>query len=174
MTPFPHRFIKNLRGVVAIEFALIVPVMLIILTGIIELSNYMMAARRVTGAAYASADLIAQETDMNIAGFIEILEVTQLIMEPFDTTKLTMGAVSVRYDDDTGEAYQSWHAHFRGGSVDEPESLASGLGDAGESVIIVSTKFAYTPMFNIVFSGSYTLSDTAITRPRYLDYIGVF
>ncbi len=134
----------------------------------------MMAARRVTGAAYTAADLIAQETDMNLAGFIEILEVTQLIIEPFDATKLTMGAVSVRYDDDTGEAYQDWHAHFRGGSVDEPESLASELGDAGESVIIVSTHFSYTPMFNIIFPGSITLRDTAITRPRYLDFIGVF
>ncbi|MFP6744553.1 MAG: TadE/TadG family type IV pilus assembly protein [Alphaproteobacteria bacterium] len=174
MRPFPHRFIKNLRGVVAIEFALIVPVMLIILTGIIELSNYMMAARRVTGAAYAAADLISQETDLNIAGFIEILEVTQLIMAPFDTTKLSFGVASVRYDDDTGEADLKWEARINGGTVDEAESLASGLGDAGESVIIVSTKFAYTPLFNIVFSGSYTLSDTAITRPRYIDYIGVF
>ena len=174
MRPFLHRFIKNLRGAVAIEFALIVPVMLIMLTGIIELSNYLMAARRVTGVAYTSADLIAQETDMNLAGFIEILEVTQLIIEPFDPTKLTMGAVSVRYHDVTGEAYQDWHAHFRGGSVDEPESLASELGDAGESVIIVSAQFPYTPMFNIIFSDSITLSDTAVTRPRYLDYIGVF
>jgi len=48
------------------------------------------------------------------------------------------------------------------------------MGSAGESVIIVSATFAYTPLLSVVLSGTYTLSDTAITRPRYVDYVGLY
>jgi Flp pilus assembly protein TadG len=172
--PYLYRFINELRGAVAVEFALIVPVLLIILTGIVELSNYMMAARRMSGAAYAAADLISQETDLTTSQLRDIFQVSELIMAPFDSAKLTLGAVSVRYDDDSGDPVEDWSANYNGGSVDNATALASGLGDAGESVIIVTTTFTYTPLFNVVLRGPYTLSDTAVTRPRYLDYVGVF
>ncbi len=169
-----HRFIKDVRGVAAIEFALIAPLMVTMLAGTVELSNYMMALRRVSAAAHASADLIAQETDITSVQLSEIFLASRLIMEPFDDSSLTLGAVSVRYDDPSGNPSEDWNGNYNGGSVSNPTTRAAGLGNAGESVIIVSATYAYTPMLGIILTGSINITDVAITRPRYADYVGLY
>ena len=174
MGPFLHRFLKDRRGVAAIEFAMIAPVMVVMLTGIVEVSYLMMAERRVSGAAHATADLISQETDLTSAELSEIFVVASLIMDPFDNAGLTLGAVSVRYDDSTGDPAEDWTGSYNSGSVSSATTLATGLGSAGESVIIVTASYTYTPVLSAILSGPYTLSETAITRPRYLDYIGLY
>jgi len=168
------RFLKDLRGSAAVEFALIAPVMVVMLTGIAEISNLMMAERRLSGAAHAAADLISQETDLTSAELSEIFQASRLIMDPFDDTNLTLGAVSVRYDDTTGDPAEDWNGNYNSGSVSNATTLATGLGSAGESVIIVTGTFTYTPILSAVLSGPFTLSETAIVRPRYIDYVGLY
>ncbi|MBT8002722.1 MAG: pilus assembly protein [Rhodospirillales bacterium] len=174
ITNFASHLLKNRCGVAAIEFALLAPIMLVMLTGVVELSYLMMAERRVSGAAHAAADLIAQETDLTSSDISEIFQASRLIMEPFDDADLTLGAVSVLFDDDTGDATVDWSENYNGGSVDDPTSLTADLADPGKSVIIVSATFSYTPVLGVVLSGTFTLDSTAITRPRYLDNVGLF
>lgn len=169
-----QRFIKDLRGVAAVEFALIAPVMLVMLIGTIELSNYMMAARRADAAAYTAADLISQETDITTSDLDEIFQASRLIMSPFNDTDLALGAASVRYDNSTGNPTEDWSGSYNGGSVNNAATLATGMGSAGESVIIVTATYAYTPILGIILSGTYTLSETIITRPRYINYVGFY
>lgn len=168
------RLIGNARGVVAIEFALILPVMVVMLTGLIELSYLMMAERRVSGAAHSTADLIAQATDLNTSDLNDLFTAAALVMAPFDTADLKIGVSSVRFDDTTGNPSEDWNGAYNAGSVSNPTTLATGMGEAGSSVIIVTASYTYTPVLNAVLSGPYTLSETAITRPRYLPYVGFY
>jgi len=144
------------------------------LTGLIEISNLMMAERRVSGAAHATADLIAQETDVTDSDLNDIFDAASLIMEPFSAANLTIGVASVRYDDSDGTPSTDWTGAYNAGSVSNPTTAATGLGQAGESVIIVTTTYTYQPVLSAVLSGPFTLSETAITRPRYLDYVGKY
>ena len=89
---FLKRFFGNARGVAAVEFAFIAPVMVTMLTGLIELSYLMMAERRVSGAAHSTADLLAQETDVTSTDLNDIFSAAALIMAPFSTGSLTIGA----------------------------------------------------------------------------------
>jgi len=130
-------FIGNAGGAVAIEFALILPVMVVMLTGLIELSYLMMAERRVSGAAHSTADLISQETDVTSTTLDDIFAAAALIMAPFDTANLTIGVSSVRFDDSTGNPFQDWSSAYNSGSVSNPTTLATGMGEAGSSVIRV-------------------------------------
>lgn len=171
---FWWRFFGNARGVVAIEFALILPVMVVMLTGLIELSYLMMAERRVSGAAHSTADLIAQETDVNSTGLSDIFSAAALIIAPFDTINLKIGVSSVRFDDTNGTPSQDWSGAYNAGAVSNPTTLATGMGEAGSSVIIVTATYTYTPVLSAVLSGPYALSETAITRPRYLPYVGFY
>lgn len=174
MAKFWRRFIGNARGIVAIEFALIMPVMLIMLTGLIEMSYLMMADRRVSGAAHTAADLIAQETDVTSTHLSDIFSASALIMAPFDTANLTIGVSSVRFDDTTGNPSEDWNSAYNAGTVTNPTTLATGMGEAGTSVIIVTATYTYQPVLSAVLSGPYTMSETAITRPRYLPYVGYY
>ena len=167
------RFTKNTNGVAAVEFALVAPILLSLLVGIAELSNYMMAARRVTAAAHTAADLIAQETDITTAELSEIFQASRLVMAPFDEDNLSLGATSIRFDD-SGDASEDWNGNYNGGSVTNASGLATGLGSPGKSVIIVSATYSYTPLLNLVLSGTYTFNENAILRPRYIDYVGLY
>jgi len=167
------KFLRDIRGVAAIEFAMLAPILLTALIGIAELSNYMMAARRVTAAAHTAADLISQETDITDSELSEIFKASRLVMAPFDDSSLSLGAASVRFDDE-GAASEDWNGNYNSGPISNALGLAAGLESEGKSVIIVSATYNYTPVLNVVMSGSYTLTETAILRPRYIDYVGKY
>jgi Flp pilus assembly protein TadG len=171
---FLKRFLGNARGAAAIEFALILPVMVTMLTGLIELSYLMMAERRVSNAAHSTANLIAQETDVTSSDLTDIFSAASLIMAPFSTSTLKIGVSSVRFDDTTGAPSQDWSSSYNAGSVTNPTTLATNMGEAGSSVIIVTTSYSYTPIMSAILTGPFALSETAIVRPRYLDYVGYY
>lgn len=168
------RFNSDSKGIAAVEFALTAPLMIVLLFGVSELSDYVTAQRKVSAAAHTAADLIAQETDLTSAELSELFHASRLVMDPLDDSNLTLGAASVRYDDDTGDPSEDWTGSYNGGSVSNSTTTAAGLGAAGESVIVVYATYTYTPSFSLALSGTYTLSETAITRPRYIDYVGLY
>lgn len=168
-----QRFTSDIRGIAAIEFALVVPVMLVLLTGIIEISNLASAQRRVVEAAHAAADLIAQGSDFSSTDLSDILAASRYVMTPFDDSNMTIGVASVRFDSD-GDAYEDWTYAYNGGSVASSTTLANGMGEAGGSVILVSVTYSYTPLLSAIISTTYTLSETAYVRPRNLSYVGYY
>ncbi|MCW8915937.1 MAG: pilus assembly protein [Magnetovibrio sp.] len=169
-----NKFFEDCRGVAAMEFALTAPFLALMLLGVAELNNYITAVRKVSAAAYTAADLIAQETDLTSSELSELFQASRLVIHPLDDTDLTLGASSVRYDDTTGDPSVDWTGSYNGGSVSSATTLATGLGSAGESVIIVTASYTYTPIYSLILSGTLTLSETSITRPRYLDYVGLY
>lgn len=173
-----HRLIRRLlrdrRGVAAVEFALIAPVMLLMLSGIIELSNLLMAERRVLEAGNSVADLIGQSTDLSTSDLNDIYSAAAQVMSPFPSASLKIGVASVRYDDTTGVPYLSWSGSYNSGSVSNPTTMATGLGEAGESVIVVVVSYTYTPVLNTIIPASFTLSETTYVRPRNLAYVGKY
>lgn len=167
-------FLRCARGAAALEFALIAPIMSMLLMGVVELSNYMTVIRKVDAAAQTAANLIAQETDVSAAELSMLFRASRQVINPLDDTLLTIGATSVRFDNTDGTAFVDWSDDYNGGSVTNPTTIATGMGAAGESVIIVSASFQYTPAFNMVLSGPFTVSETAVSRPRYINYVGLF
>lgn len=168
------RFYRDSRGIAAIEFALTAPFMCVILLGVAELNNYMTAARKTAAAAYTAADLIAQETDITSSELSELLQASRKVLHPLDDSDLTIGVSSVRFDDTTGNPGVDWTGSYNSGSVSNATTLATDMGEAGQSVIIVTAEYTYTPLFSLVMSGSHTLEETAITRPRFIDYVGLY
>ncbi len=83
---FPNR--KNIngneRGVAAVEFALLAPVLLAILFGSVEVSQAVTIDRKVTQAASTIADLVAQSADMDCATLKTAVAVTREVFEPYD------------------------------------------------------------------------------------------
>lgn len=165
------RFRSDQSGLAATEFALMVPVLLLILMGIIEFSNALSVKRKLLNSVQTTADLIAQQTDVTAADLDTFFLGGQLALAPFDTTKLTLGVASVRYDDDTGDPYLDWTDSYNGGSVFEPLVKAAGHGSAGDSIIIVSGAYAYSPLVSLIIPTDITMSELTYMRPRTVSYI---
>ena len=64
---FVARFVRDKRGVAAVEFAFIVPLMLVLLFGMIDTSSAVAVDRKVTIAARTISDLVSQATQVKDA-----------------------------------------------------------------------------------------------------------
>lgn len=169
--PLPRRLAANRAGVFAVEFALIAPIMIILLGGVMEVTNMLMAERRLVAATQTTADLITQETAVTSTDLSNIFRAARLVVEPFPDTNLTIGVASVRFDDIDGSPSVDWSGSFNAGVVVNPTILANGLGLAGESVVIVNATYSYQPVLAFFLSGAVGLQEQAFSRPRKVPFV---
>lgn len=112
----PRGFQRDEHGIAAVEFALILPLMLMIYLGLVELSRGMRAAQKLDLVAHTLADLTAQQltggSSTGQAGLTEtdidsVFAAATTIMSPLPTTNLKMTISEVNI---TSPAANTWQA----------------------------------------------------------------
>ena len=93
-----RRFAGDRRGVAAVEFALILPLMIAMYFGALEITDALTANRRVTLATQTVGDLVAQSAVITDHDMTDIFAATAAVMAPFDASKLKMRVTSVVAD----------------------------------------------------------------------------
>lgn len=101
------RLTNSEDGVGAVEFALIVPVLLILYVGALELSVAMSIDKKVAKATSISADLITQGTSTDKSTLQEMLGVAKSVVAPFDSSSLNMQVVGIQVDS-SGNSTIAW------------------------------------------------------------------
>ncbi len=91
-------FCADKSGMAATEFALILPIMVLFFFGVIEVSDAMMANRRVVNATNSLADLITQEKKISGSSVTDVFDGVLSMLEPSGTSTVTMRIVSVTVD----------------------------------------------------------------------------
>jgi Flp pilus assembly protein TadG len=155
------------RGVSAVEFALLLPLMTTLYLGTVEVSQGISADRKVTMTARTLADLVSQSTTVNNSGMNDILAASTAVMYPFSTNllKVTVTAVDI---DANGKATVSWSdsyngtARAKGSTVTLPAALVVN----SSSLIWSEVQYTYTPTIGYVITGSLTLKDQLYMAPR--------
>lgn len=179
------RFLNTLRafcrretGVAAVEFALVVPLMLSVYLGCTEAAALLTADRKVQSVAGAVGDLVARSNKTISQGQLEdyFLAATS-IMAPYDASTLiqTITAVSVS---DTNEATVLWSTryengdlfntvagHIKGDPYDLPAEMAAIA--TGQTVIAAEVEYGYRPLLGIVFKEALDLNRSALFMPRF-------
>lgn len=99
---FPRRLaaIKNAsqRGVSAVEFALIAPIMVLMLFGATEASLLVTVDRKTTLAASTLGDLAAQTDLVSCAELSQISAVTRQVFEPYSGADASLVVASLKLD----------------------------------------------------------------------------
>ena len=72
----------------AVEFALLLPLMLTLYLGVVEVSQGIAADRKVTMTARTVADLVAQVSSINNTDMTNSLNAATAVMAPFPYAKL--------------------------------------------------------------------------------------
>ena len=88
-----RRLFRNRSGVAAVEFAVILPVMLTLYVGIVDVTRGVIASRKLNYLSRSISDLVSQQPTSQtvpIATLSTILTASSAIMQPFGTTGLTM------------------------------------------------------------------------------------
>lgn len=92
------RLIKNEDGLGAVEFALLVPVLLALYVGAVELSVAMTVDKKVSKASAIATDIISQFENVDKTTLTEMVGIAQSIVAPYDSSTLGMQVVGINID----------------------------------------------------------------------------
>lgn len=163
----------NEKGISAVEFALIAPLMVLIYFGCIELSLLMRVDRRVSTTASSLGDLTARLVTVSDADMQELFNAAAVTMQPYPATNARMRITSV-VDNGNGKTRVDWSDAFNMTPY-TPNALITvpvGLVPSPGSVIVAEVEFAYESDLGFVLDGSRTLKDVFYLRPRRVTQIG--
>ena len=155
LAAFTRRFGRTTDGVAAIEFALIVPIMLTMFIGVVELSQAITVDRRVSQVASTTADLVARQRQITTTTLNGYMLIITELMSPYAAGPLKMTIANVY--NTTGvpaTARVCWFYQYntgvetltKGGNY---TGMPAGVLDTtagGTSVVVVKVKYLYQPV----------------------------
>ena len=169
------RLLKDRSGVAATEFAIVVPIMLVLFFGTVEFSSAIAIKRKVTSMARTASDLTSQAvvvTDSDLANFFAA---SLGIMTPYPSTPTHVTVSELYIDPSSGAARVQWSKGSSPRSVSSPVTIPTGLISRdpttnavlpNQYLIFSEVNYTYTPAVGYVLKSAITLSDVAYTRPR--------
>ena len=164
------RFVGDKKGVAAIEMALISPILVTSLLGLIEVTDVLMAQRKVTTMTNSVADLVARVSQIDDQGLEDVYAASGAIMQPFSADGTTITITSIVRDNNNNITVHWSHKnngtspHAQGS--DFSGTLPSGVLPVNESVILAEIEYAYEGPPTRFLVGSINMTDQYIMRPR--------
>jgi Flp pilus assembly protein TadG len=154
-------------GVAAVEFALILPIMLTIYLGGIELGNGFAVNTKVTQAAHSVADLATQFVTIDNSDMSNILGASSSIIAPYSATNIVL-TVSEVTTNASGTATVTWSDSLHGTArpVGQSIILPVSLRQPNISLILGEVSYAYAPTLGYALTHTITLSDSYYLYPR--------
>jgi len=167
-----RRFLRDKRGISAVEFAMLLPLMITLYLGGVEVSQAVAVDRKVTLISRSLGDLVAQATTVTNAEMTNILAATAAIIVPYVDAKLKITVSSVVIDAQ-GVAKIAWSDTKNGTAraVGSTATLPAALNTASSSLIWAESQYAYTPVIGYVITGTMNLKDQIFMRPRLSDTV---
>lgn len=180
-------FRNETKGVAAVEFAFLAPLMLLMYLGTLEISNAISANRKLSRSAYTVGDLITQFTSgtacMTKAQMTNIVNIADKIMYPYThTMKISITGIQVA----SGANTVAWSEAFNGGVAYTKNTsyaaLPTEISNSDGFVVAAKIRMDYEPFFGFASfaSGEVNFDSSAIPmqeelflRPRILDNLDV-
>lgn len=175
-----RRFLTAQGGVAAVEFALVVPFMLVVYLGTSEASALITMDRKVQSVAGAVGDLVARENGtISGATLQDYFQASSGIMSPYTTTNIKQIVTSVQVMAD-GTTNVTWSREYLNGVmsvgttyvVNKPYGRASDMASMtdiakGSYVIVSEASYSYKPLFGLVFDKAVNLYRQSFYVPRF-------
>jgi Flp pilus assembly protein TadG len=177
-----RRFARENAGAAAVEFAMLLPVMMALYFGGVELTAGISASRKTTLVAHTVADLIAQTSNVTNADMTDIFTAAKTVATPFNDGNLSVRVSSIKIDN-AGIAKIDWSDTLPGGTpraVGSVVTLKPTLAVPNTSLIWSEIGYSYKPTFGSFAwvlkgpngdGGAYNLHDEAMLRPRLSNYV---
>ncbi len=164
-----HRFKKQTKGAIAIEFAMIFPLMITIYFGVVEMSNALAASRKVTMLTSTVGDIVAQFEKIGPNAMAGIYDAADEIMRPFSTNGL--GQLRINVYSVTTVPANNWSYTPSGACPEGQPAVPANLLASGGSVIVAQVCYVHNSILNRFFTTDPSFSDTFFLRPRQVDFI---
>jgi Flp pilus assembly pilin Flp len=176
-----RRFLRDERGVAAMEFAYALPILIIILMGCFEAGRFILLHQKLDRASASVADLVTQESSLTAAMLDDFYLAAERQTMPFDLPGegyVFVSSVSLTEVDEEPEVI--WQCG--GGALTGQTSvIGTEGGDAtmpstfplvqGENTIVAEVLYSYEPfLFDGIFEPQ-VFRHTSYTKPRLDDLV---
>jgi Flp pilus assembly protein TadG len=167
-------FARDRRGVSAVEFALVAPILILAYLGLAELALGMMASRRASHLAATIGDLAAQSETLTDANITDLFAIGTSMMDPFTTgTNLKMRLTCVKMI--SSKATVQWSdaqnfTKYTTGAV--ISTITTAQLSEGESLIMTEVQYDYSSPIGLFVGSDYnflpsaSFKDTFYHHPR--------
>lgn len=171
MTPLRRlgrAFATSVGGSIAVEFALVAPMLLVLLLGGVAISGTVATWRKLCDTTAQLGNVTAQFTSMQADDAQGVLAASAQVMSPFSTAGLkeVMTLITV---DNSGNATVTWSQAYNGGAAlakGSAVTLPTKLILPGMSVMSLQATYPYTPLVGAGIVPSITMSNQLYTVPR--------
>jgi len=155
------------RGVAAIEFAMIVPLMLVLFFGTNEFSSGVAVDRKVTLMARTLSDLTSQNTSVTDTQLTNFFNASNAIMTPYDSVPVKSTITELYIDPSTKQARVQWSKGAAPRTAGTTVAIPTALQIGGTYLIYSEVTYKFVPTVGYVMAkAGITLSDFTFTRPR--------
>jgi Flp pilus assembly protein TadG len=162
------QFRADRRGTSALEFALLLPVMLTLYVAGTEISNAIAIDRKVTITARTVTDLVSRAGSISTADMSDVLAASAAVISPYVPNNL-MVTVSEIYIDNNGNAkVWGFSCSYQGTprTIGQSVTLPPQLTVNNSYLIWGEAQYNYTPPIAYVISGTLNLKDQIFMSPR--------
>jgi len=176
------RFRKSEEGAAAVEFALLLPILITLFFGVVETTLALVCRADVSQMASTAADLISQVKTASTADISNIYAASGTVLYPYyaggATGKPTIRITSVNYDSTLGSPTTSgkvaWSCTQAGTGTLTPASRSVGstvsfsqpLMTTNGSVIMAEIAYSYASPTTKVITGPINMTNNFYTKPR--------
>ncbi|MEM6811673.1 MAG: TadE/TadG family type IV pilus assembly protein [Pseudomonadota bacterium] len=162
---FIRNFWKDIKGVSAVEMAILFPILISLMTFIYDLGQGIVLSQKVNTAAQSIGDLVTRNEFVNEALVTDIINAGELSLAPYPLDEFQYDIASVQFDED-GDPFVLWRRTFGMTAEDDPIQDTIGLGGEGEGVIVVSVRYRYVPFFSNIVIDEFIMFERAFLRGR--------
>lgn len=169
-------FWRDRRGAIVVEFALVAPLLVLMMLGTFEVTRYILLHQKLDRMAIAAGDLVAQGETITIAQLTDIFAATGLIAEPFTIGNAGVVIVSSAYRATGTSTVQVAWQRTGTGTLGAASTVGTQGGSAtlpagftlreGESAIIAEVFYEFRPVLAPDLTPPARLFHRAIFRPR--------
>jgi Flp pilus assembly protein TadG len=165
------RLARDRRGLAALEFALIAPMMIVVLFGSIELTELLATNRRSENTTASIADVVSRDTVVEDDEISDLWKASKALMFPNSSSPLKMRVSSIQIESASqakvlwSEGSNGYAPRGQGSSI----ALPAGMMVPGTSVVVAESTYNYVPPIGIFLDLAFDLNHIEYRRPRVAD-----
>ncbi|MEP3654139.1 MAG: TadE/TadG family type IV pilus assembly protein [Litorimonas sp.] len=170
-----QRYREDERGIAAIEFAIIAPIMIGMYFGLAEIASAISVDRRISHGTNVAGDLATQQPELKDDDIEEVLSAALRVMEVPDGGQVSIDMESFILPSE-GAAPESRGRIRLNSSVGnfsdfDASTLDIKLLNSKSGVVVTRVKYNYTPLELRYFDSTVKLEETFLLKPRRSDAV---
>ncbi len=159
-------FWKDNKGLAAVEVSLVLPVLLTILLGMVDLGHGMMVKKKAIGAAQMVGDLLTRTATVTQGDINDAILAGSLAIAPYPSSNYGIDIASMQFVGDQATPEVLWRETYNTSPNDSVEEYVDGLGVKGDGVMVVTVNYDFEPYFTGFIMDRFTFSEVSFTRGR--------